>query len=66
MSTPEPIVIGEFRADWCSVPYVSGFFGGQIAHHRKWVVTTRGAFVALAESPGEVERIVRFAERKVA
>jgi hypothetical protein len=62
MSTHDygPIVIHEYTAVWRPVPYVSGFLGGRVLYTPKWVVTTDGAFVGLADSPEEVQRLVRF------
>ena len=64
MSEPDygPIVIGEYVATWEPIPCVSGFLNGGVWIKAQWVIRRGEAFVATAESPGDVQRLVRFAQ----
>lgn len=58
------IVIGEFVAEWRPVPYVSHDLSGRrcVLVAPQWVITRGDRFVGLADSPEQVQKLVRFAQ----
>lgn len=65
MSAPDfaPIVAGEFVATWESFPAAAQFLGAGVWVRRAWVIRRGGEFYSIAETPGDVQTIIRFAQQ---